>query len=248
MSNYYREFGIDEYPLGQYNMPGSPMKAVSIPNPANPMESPALKAVASGLVLPFYAPFGVAKGAYDIAKRLPEVMYRPQANLETGEIGYDPNLAFDLAGMGTASGAKASMPKLMPGEVSVGLFGGLRGAKGKTLSLIEEGGKAASTSPDLLPTIRSLQQPGQERELVSISKLREQSGVDQKSFDTQLIQLAKDGLISLHKHDFPYSLKPEARAKLLVLDDPNEFKGKAYYIGVAPTGKGNDLLLKKRPK
>lgn len=107
----------------------------------NPMESATLRKAASALTVPMYAPVGMAKGIYETIKRLPEVMYRPQFDTSewsnySGKQAYDPFHAFDLAGMAEAGSAPGSMPKVLPGEVSVGLFGGVRGATGKVKSIL----------------------------------------------------------------------------------------------------------------
>jgi hypothetical protein len=93
---------------------------------------------------------------------------------------------------------------------------------------------------DLLSTIRSLQPPGQGRALVSIGELRDKVGMKPEEFDAQLLQLAREGKVALHHHDFPGSLKPEEKARLLKADDPTSRglggaePGKIYYVGVAP--------------
>jgi hypothetical protein len=89
---------------------------------------------------------------------------------------------------------------------------------------------------DLLSFIRSIQRPGQTRELVSIAKLREASGLAPAEFDAQILKLAQEGKVALHHHDFAMSLKPEERAKLLSVKNPyNTYtNGIDYYVGVVP--------------
>jgi hypothetical protein len=87
----------------------------------------------------------------------------------------------------------------------------------------------------LFDFIRSLQSPGQTRELVSIAKLREVSGLAPAEFDAQILKLAQEGKVALHPHDFASSLKPEQRAKLLAIPNPNAYwGGKDFYVGVVP--------------
>lgn len=127
--------------------------------------------------------------------------------IKDGELDYDVILS-DVLGIVTPGGKMAGASKVV----------------GKTAMAKESG---------IVDAIRSMQRPGQERELVSISKLRDKMG-GVEEFDDQIIRLAKEGKVALHKHDFPYGLKPEERAKLLSVDDPLEYKGKAFYGALVP--------------
>jgi hypothetical protein len=54
-------------------------------------------------------------------------------------------------------------------------------------------------------------------------------------FDAQLLQLAQEGKVALHQHDFAMSLKPEERAKLLAVKNKYAKYGDTdYYVGVVP--------------
>jgi hypothetical protein len=90
-------------------------------------------------------------------------------------------------------------------------------------------------SSSLMDSIRSLQPKGQDRALVSISELREASGLPRAEFDAELWKLAQEGKVVLHSHDFASSLKPEQRAKLLAIPNKNAYwGGHDYYVGVVP--------------
>ncbi|MFH1241746.1 MAG: JAB domain-containing protein, partial [Pseudomonadota bacterium] len=71
-------------------------------------------------------------------------------------------------------------------------------------------------------------------------------------FDAQLMNLAREGKVALHKHDFPFSLPEEVRNKLLIEEQPGAYhKGKNYYSGVVPTGKAAeepDIRLAAEPE
>lgn len=54
--------------------------------------------------------------------------------------------------------------------------------------------------------------------------------------DSQLLDLARQGKVMLHKGDY------EPGGKGLVVDNPSAYRGKEYYVGVVPTGKGEQSL------
>lgn len=65
-----------------------------------------------------------------------------------------------------------------------------------------------------------------ETPLVCFSQIRHMSDLGKLQFDSEVIQLAVAGRIALHEHDFPGSLTPEAREKLV--RDPRTGE---HYVG-----------------
>jgi hypothetical protein len=82
-------------------------------------------------------------------------------------------------------------------------------------------------SPDLIALMKRLE-PGAERgALVGTRDLRCAAGLDKAHFDSAVLELSRQGRVSLHRHDFPASLSPEERDEL-VTDGAG-----TYYVGLA---------------
>lgn len=88
----------------------------------------------------------------------------------------------------------------------------------------------------MLDAIRSLQRPGQTRELVAIPKLRDIIGLEPAEFDRQLTELVLSKQVAIHPHDMPFGMSEVERSKLFSIPDPlNTYhKGRTYFIGVVP--------------
>lgn len=92
-------------------------------------------------------------------------------------------------------------------------------------------GLAASTAPDGSPDLLALMrriEPGADRGALVVSRdLRRAARIDKESFDRAVLALARQGKLSLHRHDFASSLTPTERDELVT-----DGQG-TYYVGVA---------------
>lgn len=85
----------------------------------------------------------------------------------------------------------------------------------------------AASGADLIGLIRRLE-PGADRgALVGARDLRRASQLEKNQFDRAVLDLAREGRLSLHRHDYPTSLSPEERDSLI-----SDSQG-SYYVGVA---------------
>jgi hypothetical protein len=66
--------------------------------------------------------------------------------------------------------------------------------------------------------------------LLAVSELRKRTKLPKELFDEAVLFLGREGLVSLHHHDFPASLKPEDRERLVV------DKRGTHYVGIALKG------------
>jgi hypothetical protein len=66
--------------------------------------------------------------------------------------------------------------------------------------------------------------------LLSVRKLRRRLDLSKEAFDALAVSLAREGVVSLHHHDYPSSLSPSERDEL-VLDTHG-----THYVGIAPRG------------
>jgi hypothetical protein len=81
--------------------------------------------------------------------------------------------------------------------------------------------------PDLIALMKRLE-PGAERgALVGARDLRRAAQLDKPRFDAAVLELSRQGRVSLHRHDYPASLTPEERDEL-VTDGAG-----TYYVGLA---------------
>lgn len=168
--------------------------------------------IAKLLMLPGFALVNSGMGAYALLKKLPEIMRDPLSH---------PQETLDLAGLAIGAGWKGGLPK---GATGVGMT--RKGGKPLT--------EAALTPDSLASALRSLQAPGQPRELVSISALRDKLN-NPPGFDDEIIRLAREGKVVLHEHDFASSLSDAQRAKLVSIENPRaHWGGRSYYTGIAP--------------
>lgn len=86
---------------------------------------------------------------------------------------------------------------------------------------------AKSAAVDLISLMQRLE-PGAERgTLVGARDLRRAAGMPKSQFDELVLQLARDGRLSLHRHDYPASLSAAERDEL-VADAHDQF-----YVGIA---------------
>lgn len=84
-----------------------------------------------------------------------------------------------------------------------------------------------SGDPDLVELMRQLE-PGADRgALVGARDLRRAAQIEKHRFDGAVLQLARQGRLSLHRHDYAMSLSPVERDELVADDRGN------YYAGVA---------------
>jgi len=67
--------------------------------------------------------------------------------------------------------------------------------------------------------------------LLPIRALRSRLSLEKKTFDDLALQLAREGVVELHFHDFPASLPDSERAELVV-----DAKG-THYVGITPRAK-----------
>ncbi len=85
----------------------------------------------------------------------------------------------------------------------------------------------ATTAVDLIAIMCRIE-PGAERgALVGARDLRRHAGLPKAAFDEAVLQLSRQGRVSLHRHDYPASLSPEERDELVTDGLGN------YYVGVA---------------
>jgi hypothetical protein len=62
---------------------------------------------------------------------------------------------------------------------------------------------------------------------VGVRDLRRHVSLAKPQFDDLALRLAREGRVSLHRHDFPASLSPQEREELITDGQGN------YYIGLA---------------
>ncbi|WP_437190875.1 hypothetical protein [Planctomicrobium sp. SH527] len=84
-----------------------------------------------------------------------------------------------------------------------------------------------ASSVDLEALIRHIEPGAAQGALVGIRDLRRAAGISKPEFDSMLLELSRQGQVSLHRHDYPASLTAEERNDLVV--DPHG----TYYVGVA---------------
>lgn len=89
--------------------------------------------------------------------------------------------------------------------------------------------RSASPAPsaDLEALIRQIEPGASQGALVGIRDLRRIAGISKSDFDSMLLELSRQGRVSLHRHDYPASLTTDERNDLVV-----DGQG-TYYVGVA---------------
>jgi hypothetical protein len=86
---------------------------------------------------------------------------------------------------------------------------------------------AAAMAPDLIGVMRQIE-PGVDRgALVGARDLRRAVRMQKTQFDRAVLELARQGRLSLHRHDYPASLSAAEREEL-VTDGSG-----SYYVGMA---------------
>jgi len=98
--------------------------------------------------------------------------------------------------------------------------------------LSAETGRASSrnqrpvSTVDLIELIRFIE-PGADRgTLVTLPELRRAAGISRHDFDESVLELARLGRVTLHRHDFPSNLAPAERDALVTDGHGN------FYIGI----------------
>jgi len=79
---------------------------------------------------------------------------------------------------------------------------------------------------DLVKEMNRIESAADRGALVSFTQLRKHWPMTKELFDLMILDAAKKGVISLHRHDFTASLTEEQLAPLVRSDD-------AYYVGCA---------------
>ncbi len=82
------------------------------------------------------------------------------------------------------------------------------------------------TTVDLIQLMRSIEPRAETGALVILPELRQAAGMPKEAFDEAVLQLGRDGRLTLHRHDFPGNLGVSER-DALVTDGRGNF-----YIGV----------------
>lgn len=77
----------------------------------------------------------------------------------------------------------------------------------------------------LLSKLRDLSTSSKSTGLLSIAELRARAALEKSEFDRVALELAKEGIVTLHQHDFPSSLSDSERASLVVDPQGNHFVG-----------------------
>jgi hypothetical protein len=83
------------------------------------------------------------------------------------------------------------------------------------------------TAADLVSLIRSIEPGADNGALVAARELRRAAKLDKQQFDRAVLDLARQGRLMLHRHDFANGLSPDERDEL-VTDEAG-----TYYVGMA---------------
>lgn len=81
--------------------------------------------------------------------------------------------------------------------------------------------------PDLIAVMKRIEPRAERGALVSAAELRKGIEMAKQDFDRTVLELARQQQLTLHRHDYPGSLTPEARDELV-----SDGTG-AYYVGMA---------------
>jgi hypothetical protein len=84
-----------------------------------------------------------------------------------------------------------------------------------------------SASVDLIALMRRIEPRAERGALVGFRDLRRTAQLEKEAFDRAVLELARQGRVSLHRHDYVGSLSPAERDELVVDGAGN------HYIGVA---------------
>lgn len=112
----------------------------------------------------------------------------------------------------------------------------------------------ANTDADVIRTMAETKPSVKTGGLVPIAEMRAKSKLKGDAFDAAVLDLARKGIIALHRHDFPTSLKPEELAGMIREKAPDagtQGTGYDYYVGAAFRDTNNPTIaeaLKAKPK
>lgn len=124
--------------------------------------------------------------------------------------------------------SQSVLSRFLSGERDMSLETGSKLAAVLGLALQRAGSEpkpAASAPLPNIPRIMSQIDAAADRgALVTFRTLRPHCGLSKRAFDSELIRLAREGVVCLHRHDFPSSLKP-AELRELVESDGEYFVG-----------------------
>lgn len=112
----------------------------------------------------------------------------------------------------------------------------------------------ANTDADVIRAMAEVKPSVKTGGLVPVSEMRAKSKLKGDAFDSAVLDLARKGVIALHRHDFPTSLKPEELAGMIREKAPDagtQGTGYDYYVGAAFRDTNNPTIaeaLKAKPK
>ena len=109
-----------------------------------------------------------------------------------------------------------------PSQILQELAGEVGSPASASLPLTDDGARAR-----LLSELRELGARSKSSGLLSVAELRARVALEKSEFDRVVIELAKEGIVTLHQHDFPSSLSDSERASLVVDSRGNHFIGVA---------------------
>ncbi len=98
---------------------------------------------------------------------------------------------------------------------------------GSTATSLANGGVACATDMDLLALMRQIEPGADNGALVPARNLRRAAQLDKRDFDGRVLDLARAGRLTLHRHDFATGLSTTERDEL-VCDGAGTF-----YVGMA---------------
>jgi len=99
---------------------------------------------------------------------------------------------------------------------------------GVTLSSAQRAEPAERTDREvLLDALARLAEERAPQSLLLVRELRARTSFDKERFDSVVLDLEREGLITLHHHDFPAALSPAERAELV-----SDGRG-THYVGIA---------------
>lgn len=95
--------------------------------------------------------------------------------------------------------------------------------------LNKSGGESAKhpAKPDLIKLMHQIESGARRGALVTSRDLRRAAGLPKEKFDQEMLELSKQGKVSLHKHDFPQSLSQSERDEMVTDGNGHYFVGAA---------------------
>lgn len=160
-------------------------------------------------------------------------LHGPAPGAKGKRIGREPDvralLKAPLAALGKALATKAA--RLVPRQQVLAVLAAELGVPWPPEVALAEGVPPAAAAEDerevVLRALGELSELPGATALLSIRELRPRVALDKAPFDRVVLALAKEGVVSLHHHDFPMSLAPAERADLVV-----DERG-THYVGIA---------------